>query len=59
MIHLSGPRRSDAPQSGKDHKTEKGIKFVAGRDVLVCNDGTLRELSMKLRGALAAAREVA
>ena len=59
MIHLSGPRRSDAPQSGKDHKTEKGIKFVAGKDVLVCNDGTLRELSMKLRGALAAAREVA
>jgi hypothetical protein len=59
MIHLAGPRRSDAPASGKDHKTEQGVAFVSGSDVLINNDGTVSELALKLKGVLMAAREVA
>ena len=59
IVHMTGPRRSDADASGTEHKTEQGVRFVPGRDVLLSNDGTLRELELKLKGVLAAAREVA
>lgn len=59
VIHLEGPARSDVPQSGCEHKTEAGIRFVPGRDVLVRNDGTETELLLKLRGVLLAVGDAA
>lgn len=55
MIHLQGPRRSKAAGSGSGHKTERGVAFVPGRDVLVKNDGTEAALLLKLRGVILAA----